>query len=164
MFDLLANKELKGEWLEYPKDLLAEAAVLGIRESKDVNEKIKRTVEEFIPGMILTINRDKSKNEKPIFKRLFAPGFSHTIRKQTRSCESCHNNSAALGYGRGKLEYKITDGVGTWFFTPKYPQLKMINFRKMHGLVFLESLESVVIIRPLAIRHALSHLANKEKF
>jgi hypothetical protein len=124
MFDLLDNKEAKGEWLEYPKDLLAEPAVLGIRESKDESGKMRRIVEEFIPGMILTINKDRSKNEKPIFKRLFAPGFSHTIRKQTRSCESCHNNPAAIGYGRGKLEYKITGSFSSWFFTPKYSAIK----------------------------------------
>ncbi len=124
MFDLLSNKEAKGEWLEYPKDLLAEPAVLGIRESKNENGSTVKVVEEFIPGMILTINNNKSKNEKPIFKRLFAPGFSHTIRKQSRSCESCHYNPAAIGYGRGRLDYQIIGSVGKWFFTPKYSNIK----------------------------------------
>lgn len=124
MYDLLANKEAKGEWLEFPKDLLAEPAVLGIRESKAANGIIKKIIEEFIPGMVLTIKKDKSQNGNPIFKRLFAPGFSHTIRKQTRSCESCHNNPAAIGYGRGKLEYKIKANVGLWSFTPKYSTIK----------------------------------------
>ena len=124
MYDLLANKEEEGEWLEYPKDLLAEPAVLGIRESVNENGLIKRNVEEFIPGMILTVSKNKSRNEKPIFRRLFAPGFSHTIVKQSRSCESCHNNSTAIGYGRGKLEYKISGKMRKWFFTPRYSEIK----------------------------------------
>lgn len=66
MFDILDNKESKGEWFEYPKDLLAEASVLGIRESKNESGKLKNTVEEFLPGIILMINKDKSKKRKPI--------------------------------------------------------------------------------------------------
>lgn len=121
MYDLLNNKEAKGEWHEYPKDLLAEPAVLGVRETS-TNGSRKNLVEEFIPGMILTI--DKKDSNKKIFKRLFAPGFSHTIRKESRSCESCHNNPLALGYGRGKLEYKIIGNIGKWQFTPKYATIK----------------------------------------
>jgi hypothetical protein len=113
MFDLLSNKEIKGEWHEYPKDFLAEPAVLGIREIKEAG-RINRTIEEFIPGMILTIN----KSSGSFFKRLYAPSFSHTIRKESRSYISCHNNPHALGYGRGKLEYKISGVSGKWIFTP----------------------------------------------
>ena len=113
MYDLLSNKEIKGEWREYPKDFLAEPAVLGIREIKEAGS-VNRTVEEFIPGMILTI----TKGDGSLFKRLYAPSFSHTIRKESRTCVSCHNNPLALGYGRGKLEYKISDNKGRWVFTP----------------------------------------------
>ncbi len=119
MFDLLSNKEEKGEWLEHPKDLLPEPAVLGVREFSENGIK-KKIVEEFIPGMVLTINKDKNKKEEKIFNRLFAPGFSHTIRKETRSCVSCHNNSAALGYGRGKLDFQINGKTGVWKFSPSY--------------------------------------------
>jgi hypothetical protein len=123
MYDLLANKEATGEWLEYPKDLLAERATLGIKEIKQKDGSIKKVVTEFSPGMILTI--DKKDGTKKIFKRLFAPGFSHTVRKESRSCESCHYDPLALGYGRGILEYKISGKTGKWNFTPKY---KIIMF------------------------------------
>jgi cytochrome c553 len=122
MYDLLANKESKGEWLEYPKDYLVEPAVLGIREIR-ADGKIKRSVEEFIPGMVLTVTSG-SKHNGTIFKRLYAPAFSHTIRKQARSCVSCHNNPAALGYGRGKLEYRVTGNSGRWIFTSQYTLVK----------------------------------------
>ena len=122
MYDLLANKEADGEWLEYGKNFFAEPATLGVKEQKDTNGKITRVIDEFTPGMILTI--DKMDGSNNIFKRLFAPGFSHTIRKEARSCESCHNNPLALGYGRGKLEYKIVDGKGAWKFTPQFPIIK----------------------------------------
>lgn len=118
MYDLLANKETKGEWLEYPNDLLAEQSVLGIQEIKQNDGMIKKIVGEFSPGMILTI--DKKDGSKKIFKRLFAPGFSHTIRKESRSCESCHNNPLALGYGRGHLEYLVSGKNGKWLFKPRY--------------------------------------------
>jgi len=135
MFDLLSNKEEAGEWLEHPKDLLPEPATLGIRE---INEHgiTKKVVEEFIPGMVLTIS--KTKNEKPIFKRLFAPGFSHTIIKQARSCESCHNNPLALGYGRGKLEYKIFGNTGKWKFTPQYSIIKQDGLPEDAWIGFLK--------------------------
>jgi len=113
MYDLLSNKEIKGEWHEYPEDFLAEPAVLGIRETES-SGVVNKTVEEFIPGMILTIKN----NIVSKFKRLYAPSFSHTIRKEFRTCVSCHNNPLALGYGRGKLEYKISDNKGRWVFTP----------------------------------------------
>ncbi len=136
MFDLLTNKEESGEWLEYPKDLLAEPAVLGIREISE-NGKLKNIVEEFIPGMILTINKN-TKNEKPIFKRLYAPAFSHTIAKEARSCKSCHNNPLALGYGRGNLEYKISGNKGVWQFTPKYSLIKQDGLPEDAWIGFLK--------------------------
>ncbi|MFA7421063.1 MAG: hypothetical protein WCZ90_15380 [Melioribacteraceae bacterium] len=118
MYDLLANKEENGEWLEFGKHFLAEPATLGVKEQKKSSGKIQKVIDEFSPGMILTI--DKKDGSNKIFKRLFAPGFSHTIRRETRSCESCHNNPLAIGYGRGKLDYMVVDGKGTWKFTPQF--------------------------------------------
>ncbi|MFA7229177.1 MAG: hypothetical protein WC061_09085, partial [Melioribacteraceae bacterium] len=74
--------------------------------------------------ILYTLAKDKSLKQKPVFKRVFAPGFSHTIRKEVRSCTACHNNSLAIGYGRGKLEYKISGSEGIWKFTPAYRTLK----------------------------------------
>jgi hypothetical protein len=123
MFDLQAGKEGKGEWIEHSKDFLPEPAVLGIREIIE-NGRAKNRVEEFTPGMILTIDKDRSLKSEQLFKRLYAPSFSHTIRKESRSCISCHNNPLAIGYGRGKLEYKISDKKGKWIFTSTYPKSK----------------------------------------
>ncbi|MCX7876601.1 MAG: hypothetical protein N2321_10605 [Melioribacteraceae bacterium] len=131
MFDLLDNKEADGEWLEHPKDLLAETTTLAVRQSPN-----KREIIEVMPGMILTIK--KSKNESPIFKRLFAPAFSHTIRKEAKSCQECHLNPVVLGYGRGKLEYKITNGKGSFIFTPNYPNSKIDNLPEDAWIGFLK--------------------------
>lgn len=123
MFDLLDNKEAKGEWLEHAKDLFAEPAVLGVKELRGQDGSVKKIIDEMMPGMILTINKDM-RNKNVSFNRLYAPAFSHTIRKESRSCESCHLNPLALGYGRGKLEYKISNKAGKWNFIPKFSQSK----------------------------------------
>jgi hypothetical protein len=103
-YDLLDNKDIIGSWNEIPSDFYVDYPVLGVRKDKSGKE----IIDTFIPGMVLTI--DKFKNpQKKIFKRLFAPTFSHTINKAGRSCKSCHNNPLALGYGKGKLSYIIVD-------------------------------------------------------
>ena len=125
-YDLLDNKYVKGAWEETPSDYLAEPPVLGVRTTVTKSGMKKETVETFIPGMILTIKKKdinpNSKSDKNlIFRRMYAPAFSHTITKQSRSCQSCHNNPLAIGYGRGKLEYVKVGKFGRWKFTPKYP-------------------------------------------
>ncbi|GAB4130363.1 MAG: selenite/tellurite reduction operon c-type cytochrome ExtM [Ignavibacteriales bacterium] len=124
MYDLLDNKEANGEWLEHPKDLIAESTTLGVKEIIEDGEK-KKEIIEVMPGMILTI--DKSKKEKQIFKRLFAPAFSHTIRKESKTCEDCHLNSVVLGYGRGELKFSVEDKKGKFVFIPKYSNNKNDN-------------------------------------
>ncbi len=52
-----------------------------------------------------------------VFRRLYAHTFSHTIRREARSCESCHADPVALGYGRGSLRFD--KATGRWRFTPK---------------------------------------------
>jgi hypothetical protein len=137
MFDLLSGKEAKGEWIEHFRDFLSEPAVLGVREINE-NGRVKNAIEEFIPGMVLTIDKNILSESKPIFKRLFAPGFSHTIRKESRSCISCHNNALAIGYGRGKLEYKISGNSGKWVFTPAYPKSKFDGLPEDAWIGFLK--------------------------
>ena len=105
-YDLLDNKDIVGSWNEIPSDFYVDYPVLGIRKDKTGNEY----VDTFIPGMILTIDKFKDPRKK-IFKRLFAPTFSHTINKQGRSCKSCHNNPQTLGYGKGKLSYITNNKV-----------------------------------------------------
>ena len=125
-YDLLSRKEVQGKWVETPSDYLAEPPTLGIRIIKSNNGKQMETVDTFIPGMVLTIqkkniNPNSPVNKNIIFRRLFAPTFSHTITKQGRTCVSCHNNPVALGYGRGKLEYVKHGSFGKWNFAPQYP-------------------------------------------
>lgn len=105
MFDLLANAEAPGEWLEEGGDVFAAPASLGVRELADGG----RRIEEFAPGMVLTLDGK--------FHRLFAPVFAHTVRREVRSCEGCHRDPVALGYGRGALRF---DGR-TWSFVPRFP-------------------------------------------
>jgi hypothetical protein len=62
-------------------------------------------IEVFVPGMIMTVAHPSWEEEK--FVRLFAPLSPHTTGK-SRSCESCHRSSEALGLGRG--EVSVSDG------------------------------------------------------
>lgn len=106
MFDLLANEEARGEWLEEGGEPRAEPATLGVRMLSDGG----RRIEEFAPGMVLTLDGK--------FHRLFAPVFAHTVRREARTCESCHRDPLALGYGRGVLR---RDARRQWTFEPRSP-------------------------------------------
>lgn len=108
-YDLLENKDITGSWNETPSDFYVDYPVLGVRKEKDGNE----IIDTFLPGMVLTIDNMKNNSDKKIFKRLFAPTFSHTINKTGRSCQSCHNNPLAIGYGKGELFYSKK---GEWNF------------------------------------------------
>ncbi len=117
-YNMLADKEQQGSWVEFTGEYNAHLPALGVREEGD-----KKTVIPVIPGMILTIDLqsfDKKAHDSLIFKRLFAPTAPHTTQSKGRSCKSCHNNPVALGYGEGKLEYKVNGNFGTWLFHPKY--------------------------------------------
>lgn len=143
-FDLLANKEMKGEWMETPSKYLAEPPTLGIRMVIEPDSTVKKIVDTFIPGMILTIqkkglNPKSAFNEDVIFRRLFAPTSAHTITKEGRSCESCHNDPVALGYGRGKLEYVKQGKFGKWVFTPKFPLIKYDGLPEDAWIGFLKT-------------------------
>jgi hypothetical protein len=128
-YDLLDNKDIVGSWNETPSDFYVDYPVLGIRK-----EKLgKEVVDTFLPGMVLTI--DKNQNKK-IFKRLFAPTFSHTINKEGRSCKSCHNNPLAIGYGKGKLAYSK---IGKWSFEPEFSNHIEDNLPKDAWIGFLKT-------------------------
>jgi hypothetical protein len=151
-YDNLTNKEVKGRWEETASDYLAEPPTLGIRITKDKKGIEKEIVDTFIPGMVLTIekkniNRNSSEDKNIIFRRLFAPTFSHTITKESRSCESCHNNPVALGYGRGKLQYIKVGKYGKWIFTPKYPLSKYDGLPEDAWIGFLKTRKSYFATR-----------------
>ena len=121
-FDQLEKMEVQGEWVEYVAQFYADLPTLGVRESDD------KKIEPAIPGMIMTIDKGsyyssddfKSSDESVIFHRLYAPTSPHTTSIQGRNCVSCHNDPLAIGYGRGRLEYMITNGKGSWKFTPQF--------------------------------------------
>jgi hypothetical protein len=66
--------------------------------------------------MISTI--DHPAWENPRFRRLFALFDPHTSGR-SRSCDSCHASSVALGLGEGAL----TRGENGWSFHPAQPAL-----------------------------------------
>ncbi|MCW8823653.1 MAG: hypothetical protein OQK63_06180 [Ignavibacteriaceae bacterium] len=131
-YDLLENKNITGSWVEIPSDFYIDYPVLGVRKEKSGKE----IMDTFIPGMVVTLDKLKNNPNKKIFKRLFAPTFSHTINKQGRVCKSCHNNPLAIGYGKGELSYSIN---GKWKFIPQFSNHKEDNLPKDAWIGFLKS-------------------------
>jgi hypothetical protein len=80
-----------------------------------VNEE--NQIELFVPGMIMTVAHPEFEEEK--FVRMFAPLSPHTTGK-SRSCESCHRSSEALGLGKGEL----ADEAGETTFEPAHELLR----------------------------------------
>lgn len=135
-YDLLSNKEIKGSWIEHASNFYVDYPALGVREDKSTD---KETIETFIPGMILSIDKMKNQRDKKIFKRLFASTFSHTTNKTGRSCKSCHNNPLALGYGRGRLIYQVTNNYGKWKFKPDFSIAAQDNLPQDAWIGFLQT-------------------------
>lgn len=131
-YDLLANKDITGSWNETPSDFYVDYPVLGVRKEKNGLE----VIDTFLPGMVLTLENLKNDSGKKIFKRLFAPTFSHTINKKGRSCKSCHNNPLAIGYGKGELYFSKK---GKWNFHPQMLNHPADNLPKDAWIGFLQS-------------------------
>ncbi|KAA3609339.1 MAG: hypothetical protein DWQ05_22880 [Calditrichaeota bacterium] len=116
-YDHVAQKEVAGAWVEYADEQSAVLPTLGVSGS---------TIDTFIPGMILTIatpqnNLSISDKKGAIFRRMYAPISAHTIGTKSRTCESCHSDSRAIGYGAGALIFKKLEmNVGYWEFEPLY--------------------------------------------
>lgn len=125
-FDLYANKYTKGSWIEYAGKYLAGPPTLGVEENTLPDGLVSQTVKTAVPGMVLTIDKSAYTSEKGedqlIFKRLFAPAEAHTIQSKGRSCKSCHNDPAAIGYGEGDLDFN--QETRKWSFRPKYQKNK----------------------------------------
>ena len=117
-FDVLADADVKGAWTEKAGPFVANAPTLGVQRG---GRDGKETIETFVPGMIMTVDRATKVGASPdvLFWRLYARSEPHTTRRETRSCESCHNDPEALGYGRGNLRLEKTGpGTGRWMFAP----------------------------------------------
>ncbi len=133
-FDMLKNKAVKGTWIEYSTEGLAELPVLGINSS----DKTKKDgqIGTFTPGMIMTIDKGSfKKGDKTTFRRLYAPSSAHTTQRQGRSCKSCHNDPLALGFGRGKLSFSKE---GKWTFEAAYENSKYDGLPEDSWTVFLQ--------------------------
>ncbi len=115
-YDQLDDVETKGEWVETARGFRADPPTLGIRTLARADGTTADVVDTFVPGMILSIEGGAPAT---IFHRLYARAFSHTIAQKGRSCESCHNDPEALGYGRGALQYAREGDHGRWTFTPE---------------------------------------------
>ncbi len=107
----------KGKWKEMLGEFGYAKPVMGV----NTKEKI---ITPAIPGMIMTLDKTAFTGEHigkdSIFLRLFAPVGAHTTVKESRSCESCHTNSEALGYGKGSLTYFVENKKGYWHFESLY--------------------------------------------
>ena len=91
-WDHVERKITAGRWQEKRWHVRNGLPALGVNESNQI--------ELFVPGMIMTIAHPDWDEEK--FVRMFAPLSPHTTGK-SRSCESCHRESTALGLGQGEL-------------------------------------------------------------
>jgi hypothetical protein len=96
-WDHVERKVTPGRWSDRRWDVRNALPALGVNGHG--------RIEAFVPGMIMTIAHPSWDEEK--FLRLFAPLSPHTTGK-SRSCESCHRSSAALGLGQGELQ--LVDG------------------------------------------------------
>jgi hypothetical protein len=130
-FDHLAQKWVPGTWNESSGRFEAALPTLGIRLHRDAEGgaggaergAVREVVETFVPGMILTFDRNRERSGRPdvLFRRLYGPTFAHTVRREARSCTSCHADPVALGYGRGSLRFDRSGASGRWRFQPSEP-------------------------------------------
>lgn len=119
--DLLDGRPTKGAWVETPGEFQAVPPTLGVRSTAP-GERIREEVDTFIPGMVMTLARNQAVGGRPdtVFRRLYARSFSHTVGKSARSCQSCHADPVALGYGEGALRFERTGDHGRWTFAPRF--------------------------------------------
>ncbi len=121
-WDHLDGKFVKGSWEEKASEYLGDAPALGVLRQTLPDGKTGERVTTFIPGMILNLELpDGGGKSQDRFRRLYAPASPHTIVTKSRDCRSCHTNPNALGYGRGRLTYRVEGAVGKWEFAPAYP-------------------------------------------
>ncbi|MHB1313292.1 MAG: hypothetical protein ACYC3L_14850 [Gemmatimonadaceae bacterium] len=124
-FDHVDQKDVTGAWQETSGAFEATPPTLGIRADARDAAHPRGVVDTFVPGMIMTLDRNRTAGAAPdtIFRRLYARTFSHTITRASRSCESCHNDPVALGFGQGALRFEIAGSTGRWTFTPAHERL-----------------------------------------
>jgi hypothetical protein len=115
-FDHAAQAWVKGTWNETAGPFEAMLPTLGVA----FDGTARGAVDTFVPGMVMSFDRNMVPGGSPdvIFRRLYAKLFAHTIRRESRSCRSCHNDPVALGFGKGELRYVVAGSTGRWTFRP----------------------------------------------
>jgi hypothetical protein len=108
-WDHVEKRDTAGRWTDRRWAVKNTLPALGVN---DVDK-----IEPFVPGMTMTVTHPSF--EKTKFVRQFAPLSPHTTGK-SRSCESCHRSSEALGLGEGKF----IENDGDLLFVPKHEVLE----------------------------------------
>ena len=91
-WDHVEQQITAGRWSDRRWDVRNTLPALGVNA--------EGRIEAFVPGMIMTVAHPSWEQDK--FVRMFAPLSPHTTGR-SRSCESCHRSSVALGLGEGAL-------------------------------------------------------------
>ena len=104
-WDHVDMKASAGRWSETRWAIDNDLPALGVDQTNQIRP--------FIPGMILSIEHPDWQQAK--FKRIFSRLSPHTSGA-SRSCDSCHLSSRALGLGSGELK-KTEDG---WQFSAQH--------------------------------------------
>jgi hypothetical protein len=119
-YDWIDDADTRGAWKEEAGTSSARPPTLGVRRIEQASEQRREVIDTFVPGMILTIDlpAESGRPAATLFRRLYARIEPHTTRTKARSCESCHNDPVALGYGKGELRYERTPAGGRWRFKP----------------------------------------------
>jgi len=149
-FDHLTQRSTGGAWIESSGSFEAALPTLGVQvRTGDGGAGTKEVVDTFVPGMILTIDRNQRPGGAPdtIFQRLYARTFAHTIRREARSCASCHGDPVALGFGRGVLRFEPTGAVGRWEFAAEHESLPADGLPGDAWVGFLQARDGMVSTR-----------------
>ena len=91
-WDHVEKRVTAGRWSDRRWDVRNTLPALGVNADD--------RIDVFVPGMIMTVAHPSWESDK--FVRLFAALSPHTTGK-SRSCESCHRSSEALGLGSGDI-------------------------------------------------------------
>lgn len=148
-FDHLSQDWVKGSWEEKGAPAVAVPPTLGVRIESNDGDHPAGSVDTFIPGMVLQLDRQRDPRAPadPVFERLYARTAPHTTRREARSCASCHADPVALGFGEGALGFEITGATGRWRFFPKHALLPQDGLPEDAWTGFLQTREGRVSTR-----------------
>jgi hypothetical protein len=144
-FDHAAQKWVQGTWNETAGPFEAALPTLGVLSGGEA----RGAIDTFVPGMIMTFDANKEEGKPPriLHRRLYAKLAPHTIRREARSCASCHADPVALGFGKGKLAYPVSGATGRWQFTPEKKASRHDGLPEDAWTGFLKAREGMVSTR-----------------